>query len=120
MTKWQSTSLNENLIKRPDLLDSLVGVLHWFRQSKFCFMANIQEDVSPSNGEPKGQRCSGIHLRSSTDEIFQDIQMNFHLFEKVDLLCCCIWALNKTASDNIVKIANFAKESQIIFTWMIV
>ena len=34
--------------------------------------------------------------------------MNDHLFRKAD---CCIWALNKTASDNIVKTVSRAEEA---------
>ena len=49
--------------------------------------------------------------RSNRDENFQDIQMNVHLFGKIESPCCCIWALNKTASDNIVKIASRAEEA---------
>ena len=37
--------------------------------------------------------------------------MNVHLFGKVDSHGCCIWALNKTASDNIVKIVSCAEEA---------
>ena len=37
--------------------------------------------------------------------------MNVHLFGKVDSPCCFIWALNKTASDNIVKIVSRAEEA---------
>ena len=37
--------------------------------------------------------------------------MNIHLFGKFDSPCCCIWALNKTASDNIVKIVSCAEEA---------
>ena len=37
--------------------------------------------------------------------------MNFQLFEKVDLPCCCIWAVNKTASDNTAKIISRAEEA---------
>ena len=33
------------------------------------------------------------------------------MFGKVDSPCCCIWSLNKTASDNIVKIVNRADEA---------
>ena len=41
--KFQSTSLNENLLKGPDLLKNLVGVLLRFRQGKFCVMADIEK-----------------------------------------------------------------------------
>ena len=30
--------------------------------------------------------------------------MNVHLSGKVDSLCCCIWALNESATDNIANI----------------
>ena len=33
------------------------------------------------------------------------------MFEKVDSPCCCIWALNKTASGNIVKTVSRAAEA---------
>ena len=35
----------------------------------------------------------------------------FICLEKVDSPCCCIWALNKTVSDNIVKIVSRAEEA---------
>ena len=37
--------------------------------------------------------------------------MNVHLFGKVDSPCCRIWALNQTASGNIVKSVSRAKEA---------
>ena len=42
-TKCQSTSLNENLLKGPDLLNNLVGVLLRFRLGKFCIMTDIEK-----------------------------------------------------------------------------
>ena len=41
--KYQNTSLNENLLKGPDLLNNLVGVLLRFLQGKFCVMADIEK-----------------------------------------------------------------------------
>ena len=49
--------------------------------------------------------------RSNTGENFQDIQMNIHLFWKVDSPSCCIWTLNKSASDSILKIFSRAEEA---------
>ena len=56
--------------------------------------------------------------RSKKGEDFQDLRMNFHLFGKVDWFCCCIWALNKTESDNITKITTRVKDVilDIIYT----
>ena len=42
-TKCQSTSLNENLLKGPDLLNNLVGVLLRFCLGKFCIMTDIEK-----------------------------------------------------------------------------
>ena len=49
--------------------------------------------------------------RNSANEQFEDIQMNVHLFGKVVSPCCCIWTLNKTASDNVINIIDRAKEA---------
>ena len=37
--------------------------------------------------------------------------MNVHLFGKVVSPYCCIWTLNKTASDNVINIIDRAKEA---------
>ena len=44
--------------------------------------------------------------------------MNVHLFGKVDSHGCYIWALNKTASDNIVKIVSRAGEAITDYFYM--
>ena len=37
--------------------------------------------------------------------------MNVHLFGKVDSLCCCIWALNKSMTDSITDITTRVKDA---------
>ena len=44
--------------------------------------------------------------------------MNVHLFGKVDLHGCCIWPINKTALDNIVKIVSRAEEAITDYFYM--
>ena len=108
--KCQSTSLNENLLKGPDLLNNLVGVLLRFCQDKFCVIADIKKIFHQVMVNQRDRDALRFIWRNNRDENFQYIQMNVHLFGKVDSPCCCIWALNKTASDNIVKIVNRAEE----------
>ena len=108
--KCQNTSLNENLLKGPDLLNNLVGVLLRLRQGKFCVMADIKKMFHQVMVELRDRDALRFIWRSNRDENFQDIQMNIYLLGKDDSSCCCIWALNKTASDNIVKFVSRAEE----------
>lgn len=73
--KCQKTTLSENLLKRSDLLNNL------FRPGKFCVLADIEK----------------MFPQVLVDKSDRDIQMNVHLFGRVDSSCCCIWALHKTA-----------------------
>ena len=41
--KSQSSSLNENLFKGPDLLNSLIGVLTRFRKEEFALSGDIEQ-----------------------------------------------------------------------------
>ena len=102
----QSTSLNENLLKGPDLLNNLVGVLLRFRQGKFCVMADIEKMFHQVMVDLRDRDALRFIWRSNRGENFHDIQMNVHLFGKVDLPCCCIWVLKKTASDNTTRIVS--------------
>ena len=108
--KCQSTSLNENLFRGPDLLNNLVGVLLRFCQGKFCVIADIKKIFQQVMVNQRDRDALRFIWRNNRDENFQYIQMNVHLFGKVDSPCYCIWALNKTASDNIVKIVSRAEE----------
>ena len=109
--KCQNTSLNENLLKGPDLLNNLVGVLLRFRQGKFCIMADIGKMFHQVMMDLRDRDALRFIWISNKEENFQDIQMNVYLFGKIDSPCCCIWALNKTALDNIVKIISRAEEA---------
>lgn len=39
------------------------------------------------------------------------LQMNVHLFGKLDSRCCCIWTLHKTTPDNVVTIIDRPEEA---------
>ena len=74
-------------------------------------MADIEKVFHQVMVNKRDGDAMGFIWRSNRDENFQNIQMNVHLFEKVDSPCCCIWALNKTVSDNIVKSPSRAEEA---------
>ena len=88
--KLQSTSLNENLLKNPDLLNNLVGILLRFRQGKFGVMADIEKMFHQVMVDLTDKDALRFIWRNNRGENFQDIQMTVHLFGKVDSPCCCI------------------------------
>ena len=89
-------------------LHSLVGVLLRLRQGR-C--REIEKMFYQVMVKQRGRDALRFVWRRNRDEKFQDTQMNVQFFWKVDSPGCCIWVLNKTISDNIVKIAISAKES---------
>ena len=56
-----------------------------------------------NNGEPKGQRCSGIYMEKQQRWELSRYSNEFSLAWKSWLTLLSIWTLNNTASDNIVK-----------------
>lgn len=103
--KCQNTSLSENLLKGPNLLSNLVELLVPFRQSKFCIMADIQKLLHQVMVNQWNRDAQRFIVRSIRDRHFRIFKWMF-FFWKSRLTCYCIWALNKTRSQNIVKIIN--------------
>ena len=70
--KSQSTSLNENLLKGPDLLNNLVGFLLRFCQGKFCTMADIDKMFHQLMVNQRDRDTLRFIWRSNRDENFQN------------------------------------------------
>ena len=86
----ESPSLNESILKGFNLPNSLIGVLLRFRQGKFCVMASIEKMFHQVIVDFRDRDALRFIWRSNGGENFQDIQMNIHLFGKVDSPSCCI------------------------------
>ena len=108
--RYKKTSLNENLQKGPDLLNNLVGILLRFRKGRYCVMANIEKMFHQVLVREQDREALRFVWRTNKKEQFRDIRMNVHPFGKVDFPCCCLWALNKTATDSITNIIARAKK----------
>ena len=74
-------------------------------------MADIEKMFHQVMVELRDRDALRLIWKTNRDENFQDIQMNIHLFGKVNSPCCCIRALNKIALDNIVKIVSCVEEA---------
>lgn len=104
--KSSGTSLNDQLLKGPDLMNDLLGVLLRFRQNKVALVADVEamlHQVRVIESDRDVLRFlwwKGGDLSKSPEEY----RMCVHLFGATSSPCCAGKALQKTASDNEVNI----------------
>lgn len=98
--KYQGKSLNDLLIKGPDLTNNLVGVLTSFRQERIALMADIESmfcQVRVTEAD-----CSYLRflwwLNGNLEGDLEDYQMVEH-FGAASSPSCSNFALRKTAED---------------------
>ena len=105
-TVRQSTrgkSLNDLLLKGPDLTNSLLGVLTRFRQERVAVMADIEAMFH----QVRVPECDRSFLRflwwpdGDLSRALAEYQMTVHLFGAVSSPACANFALRKTADDNV-------------------
>ena len=97
------TSLNENLLTGPDLLNSLFGVLQRFRFHPVALVADVEamfHQVKVPDIDCDVLRFlwkEDVHMPGPPDEY----KMMVHIFGAKDSPCCANYALRRTAKDNI-------------------
>ena len=96
---YKSTSLNKNLLKVPDLLNNLVGVLTRFRMGRNAVMGDIEQIFHQILVENKDRDVLRFLWRDNYIDPIEDYRMNVHLFGKVDSPCIANWTIKKTAAD---------------------
>ena len=70
--KFQNTSLNKNLLKGPDYLNSLVGILLRSRKEKFTFMADIEQMYHQTKIKESDQDVLRFMWRNKPEEKIED------------------------------------------------
>ena len=93
--KSRGTSLNENLLKDPDLLSSLIEILR-YRINEFAVMGDIEQMLHQVNVPTTDRDALRFLWRDNVEHIIEDYIMNVHLFGKKDLPCCSQWTLKQT------------------------
>ena len=100
--RFKGTSLNDLLLKGPDLTNSLLGVLTRFRQDRVAVMADIEEMFH----QVRVPECDHSFLRflrwpnCDLSRGLIEYQMTVHLFGAVSSPACSNYALRKTADDS--------------------
>ena len=98
--KYSETSLNQNLLKGPDLLSSLIGILMRFREGQFAIMGDIEAMFHQVQVIKEDTDSLRFLWRTNPNLPINEYIMQVHLFGKTDSPCCANWALKSTALDN--------------------
>ena len=102
-------SLYDQLLKGPDLTNSLFGVLSRFRQERIALMA----DIDAMFYQVRVTDADSTYLRflwwpdGRLDSDLEEYQMVVHLFGAASSPACSNFALRRTAEDNV---EHFSKE----------
>ncbi len=122
-SKYQGTSLNEEVFKGPDLMNNLIGVLLRFRQHPVAIMADVEgmfHQVKVCDSDSDALRFLWWQ-DGKIDQHPVEYKMVVHLFGGIWSPSCANFALQRTALDNSI---DFDPEtvSTVLknFTWTIV
>ena len=102
--RYKGLCLNDLLLEGPDLTNNLIGVLLRFKQFPVAFVAHIRQMFSQVFVD-KGDRNALRFLWFAGNDFTQPLveyQMQTHVFGAKCLPCCAVFALRRTATDNVV------------------
>ena len=85
-SKHEDTSLNDKLLKSPDLLNNLIGLLIRFRQGKYAFIAGIKQMFHQIFVLEKDRDALLFLWRDTSSGKIDDYGMNVHLFGKIPVV----------------------------------
>ena len=95
---FQGQSLNSNLLKGPDLLSNLIGVILRFRENKLALSADIEQMFMQVKVAPEDRKF--LRFLWNNDCRIETYEYTSHIFGATDSPCIASYALQKTARDN--------------------
>ena len=102
----RGTSLNKNLLQRPDYTSNLVGVLLTFREENLALVGDIESMFHQVKVRPEDQdSLRFLWWREGIDETPQEYAMTVHIFGAADSPCSAnsvetLTLLLRTADEN--------------------
>ncbi|XP_067946371.1 uncharacterized protein [Watersipora subatra] len=98
--KYQATCLNEHLLQGPDLLNSLVGILHRFRKGQIAIMCDIQRMFHMFRvHESDRDFLRFLWYKDDTMSQIAEYRMAVHLFGATSSPGCATFGLRKLVAD---------------------
>ena len=97
--KFKGVSLNDNLLKGPDLLNSLITILICFRLGKYAVIADIEQMFHQLRVRQNDQHALRFLWRTSKFENPVDYVVTVHLFSKNDSPCVTNYGFKKCTMD---------------------
>ena len=97
--QFDKTCLNEKVLKGPDHLNKLLGILLRFRREPFAVISDIEQMYHQLKVAENDQDALRLVWRDNTDKEIVDHMMKVHIFGKVDSPCIANWVIKRTASD---------------------
>ena len=98
-SKFNGSSLNDNLLPGPNLLNNLVAVLSRFRRGKIAVISDIEKMYHQVLVPEEDQDSLRFLWRDEPSDPITEYKMLVHLFGKIDSPCCANWALRSFATD---------------------
>ncbi|XP_075257605.1 uncharacterized protein LOC142349743 [Convolutriloba macropyga] len=95
---FQGQSLNSNLLKRPDLLSNLTGVIMRFPENRIALCADIEQIFMQVKVDPKDRRY--IRFLWNNSGHIETYEYTSHIFGATDSPCIASYALRRSAQDN--------------------
>ena len=99
--KYKNDSLNNHLLKGPDLINNLVSILIQFRLGKYAVTADIEQVFNQVKVKKSDQDALRFLWRFLKTKKPQEYAMTVHLFGKNDSPCCSNYALKQCAKDQL-------------------
>ncbi|XP_075253227.1 uncharacterized protein LOC142345029 [Convolutriloba macropyga] len=95
---FQGQSLNSNLLKGPDLLSNLTGVIMRFRENRIALCADIEQMFMQVKVDPKNRPY--LRFLWKNNGRIETYEYTSHIFGATDSRCIASYALRRSAQDN--------------------
>ena len=97
--KYRNCSLNEHLLKGPDLLKNLVSIVIRFRLGQFTVTSDIEQMFHQVRVREEDRAALQFLWRENPNDYIDDYKMNVHLFSRNDSLCVVNFVIKEIGKD---------------------